>query len=101
MDKTDEPRPDKIRLTKCICSCNRCQAGRFQLKCQFADVGRCYYRSVKRILVVLCLTIAQAYAQKVTINYPARTGSNWPLWMAKEGGYYQKYGLDVDLVFGV
>lgn len=39
--------------------------------------------------------------QKITINYPARTGSNWPLFIAKEGGYYQKYGLDVTLAFGV
>jgi ABC-type nitrate/sulfonate/bicarbonate transport system substrate-binding protein len=39
--------------------------------------------------------------QKVTINYPNRSGSNWPLFLAKEGGYYQKYGLDVTLVFGV
>ena len=39
--------------------------------------------------------------QKLTINFPARTGSNWPLFIAKEGGYYQKYGLDVTLVFGV
>jgi ABC-type nitrate/sulfonate/bicarbonate transport system substrate-binding protein len=39
--------------------------------------------------------------QKITINYPNRSGSNWPLFLAKEGGYYQKYGLDVNLVFGV
>lgn len=39
--------------------------------------------------------------QKITINYPARTGTTWPLYIAKEGGYYQKYGLDVNLVFGV
>src|SRR5579863_3912321 len=39
--------------------------------------------------------------QKVTINYPNRSGSNWPLFLAKEGGYYQKYGLDVTLTFGV
>jgi ABC-type nitrate/sulfonate/bicarbonate transport system substrate-binding protein len=44
---------------------------------------------------------AQAPLRKITINYPARTGSNWPLWIAKEAGYYQKYGLDVTLVFGV
>ena len=35
---------------------------------------------------------------KVTINYPTRSGASWPLFLAKEGGYYQKYGLDVDLV---
>jgi ABC-type nitrate/sulfonate/bicarbonate transport system substrate-binding protein len=39
--------------------------------------------------------------QKITINYPNRSGSNWPLFLAKDGGYYQKYGLDVTLTFGV
>lgn len=39
--------------------------------------------------------------QKITINFPTRSGASWPLFMAKEGGFYQKYGLDVNLVFGV
>ena len=39
--------------------------------------------------------------QKITINYPSRTGTSWPFYIAKEAGYYQKYGLDVNLVFGV
>src|SRR5262245_3662679 len=39
--------------------------------------------------------------QKVTINYPTRSGATWPLYIAKEGGYYAKNGLDVDLQFGV
>jgi len=39
--------------------------------------------------------------QKITINYPTRSGASWPMYIAKEGGYYQKYGLDVDLKFGV
>jgi ABC-type nitrate/sulfonate/bicarbonate transport system substrate-binding protein len=43
----------------------------------------------------------QGGLQKVSINYPNRSGSNWPLFLAKDGGYYQKYGLDVNLVFGV
>src|ERR1043165_605016 len=42
----------------------------------------------------------QAPLQKVSINYPARSGGSWPLFIAKEGGYYQKYGLDVSLEFG-
>jgi len=37
--------------------------------------------------------------QKITINFPTRSGASWPLFIAKEGGYYQKYGLDADLVF--
>ena len=44
---------------------------------------------------------AQGPLQKLTINYPTRTGQVWPLYLAKEGGYYQKYGFDVNLVFGV
>src|SRR5262245_37441274 len=39
-------------------------------------------------------------AQKITINFPTRSGASWPMFIAKEGGYYQKYGLDVNLVFG-
>src|SRR5262245_62883219 len=37
--------------------------------------------------------------QKITINFPTRSGASWPLFIAKEGGYYQKYGLDTNLVF--
>ena len=37
--------------------------------------------------------------QKITLNYPTRSGASWPLFIAKEGGYYQKQGLDVTLVF--
>jgi ABC-type nitrate/sulfonate/bicarbonate transport system substrate-binding protein len=37
--------------------------------------------------------------RQVTINYPARTGTTWPLYIAKEAGYYEKQGLDVKLVF--
>jgi ABC-type nitrate/sulfonate/bicarbonate transport system substrate-binding protein len=39
--------------------------------------------------------------QKVNINYPTRTGQVWPQYIAKEGGYYEKYGFDANLVFGV
>ena len=56
-------------------------------------------------LLVVALTVPMAFTQqaglqKVKINYPARSGGSWPLFIAKEGGYYQKYGLDVELVFG-
>jgi ABC-type nitrate/sulfonate/bicarbonate transport system substrate-binding protein len=44
---------------------------------------------------------ASAAPRKVTINYPNKSGSQWPLFLAKEGGFYAKYGLDVDLSFGV
>src|SRR5215510_3892515 len=56
-------------------------------------------------IALLLLAGAAAFAaqqpQKIKINYPARTGTTWPLYIAKDGGYYAKYGFDVDLVFGV
>jgi ABC-type nitrate/sulfonate/bicarbonate transport system substrate-binding protein len=61
------------------------------------------YRALRLVLgflVCASLLIAQQ-PQKLKINYPARTGTTWPLYIAKDGGYYSKYGLDVDLVFGV
>ncbi|HVV43705.1 MAG TPA: ABC transporter substrate-binding protein, partial [Bryobacteraceae bacterium] len=39
--------------------------------------------------------------QKITINYATRTGTSWPLYIAKEAGYFRKYGLDVDIAFAV
>jgi ABC-type nitrate/sulfonate/bicarbonate transport system substrate-binding protein len=57
-------------------------------------------------LLVLAIVVsssanAQTQAlQKISINYPARSGGSWPMFIAKEGGYYQKYGLDVTLAFG-
>src|SRR5580658_5815017 len=59
-------------------------------------------------LAMACLAIAGTSSaqsapplQKITINYPSRTGTTWPFYIAKEAGYYQKHGLDVNLVFGV
>jgi ABC-type nitrate/sulfonate/bicarbonate transport system substrate-binding protein len=64
-------------------------------------------RLVGSVLTIAALVVAfggsnQAQQpQKITINYPTRSGASWPMYIAKEGGYYQKYGLDVDLQFGV
>jgi ABC-type nitrate/sulfonate/bicarbonate transport system substrate-binding protein len=38
--------------------------------------------------------------RSIRINYPTLSGGSWHLFMAKEGGYYEKYGLDVELLFG-
>jgi ABC-type nitrate/sulfonate/bicarbonate transport system substrate-binding protein len=52
-------------------------------------------------LIVALFVVNASAQQKITINYPNRSGANWPLFLAKEGGYYQRYGLDVTLTFGV
>jgi ABC-type nitrate/sulfonate/bicarbonate transport system substrate-binding protein len=56
---------------------------------------------LSRILIAVLIAGAACGQQKITINYPTRTGQIWPLYLAKEGGYYQKYGMDATLVFGV
>jgi len=52
-------------------------------------------------VTVARLAAPQSALQKITINYATRTGTTWPLYIAKEAGYFQKYGLDADIVFGV
>lgn len=52
-------------------------------------------------LALLAALPVLAQLKEITINYPAKAPANWPLFLAKEGGYYQKYGLDAKLVFAV
>ena len=55
---------------------------------------------ISRIALILVMVATLApQPQKIIINYPTRSGASWPLFIAKEGGYYQKYGLDANLVF--
>jgi len=49
--------------------------------------------------LVFTATLLAQQPQKITVNFPTRSGASWPLFIAKEGGYYQKYGLDANLVF--
>jgi ABC-type nitrate/sulfonate/bicarbonate transport system substrate-binding protein len=58
---------------------------------------------VRRLFWIAALVALPAFAQlkEITINYPAKAPANWPLFLAKEGGYYQKNGLDAKLVFAV
>jgi len=58
---------------------------------------------MKFLLFAVLFSTLPAFAQlrNITINYPAKAPANWPLFLAKEGGYYQKYGLNAKLVFAV
>ncbi len=54
------------------------------------------------VAMVGCSSTPEATpARKIVINYPNKSGSQWPLFLAKEAKLYEKYGLDVDLKFGV
>ena len=59
-------------------------------------------RLAAAIAILIAAVIAPAQPlQKITINYASRTGTTWPLYIAKEAGYFQKYGFDVEMVFAV
>jgi ABC-type nitrate/sulfonate/bicarbonate transport system substrate-binding protein len=58
-------------------------------------------RYVQIIAAAIWALPALAQQRPITINYPAKAPANWPLFLAKEGGYYAKYGLDAKLVFAV
>src|SRR3979490_2159173 len=53
------------------------------------------------VCAVAGLALFAQTPQNITINYPAKAPANWPLFLAKEGGYYQKYGVNATMVFGV
>ena len=56
---------------------------------------------VPTCLSALVLLAACSQAPKdVTISYPAKAPANWPLFLAQEGGYYKKQGLNTKLEFG-
>ena len=66
-----------------------------------AEMRFSWFRGFVALLLFVPLPAGAQRPQKITINFPTRSGASWPLFIAKEGGYYQKYGLDVDLQFGV
>jgi ABC-type nitrate/sulfonate/bicarbonate transport system substrate-binding protein len=56
---------------------------------------------VAALCALAAFTVVAQAPQNITINYPAKAPANWPLFLAKEGGYYQKYGVNANMVFGV
>jgi len=66
-------------------------------------------RSRRRLLVhkplIVALTLvliglsAKAFAQPVKLGYAALTAGQAAPWMAKEGGYLSKYGIEAELIY--
>jgi ABC-type nitrate/sulfonate/bicarbonate transport system substrate-binding protein len=51
------------------------------------------------VFIISTTAVSVQSLQAVTVNFPTRSGASWPLFLAKEGGYYEKHGLNVTLVF--
>jgi ABC-type nitrate/sulfonate/bicarbonate transport system substrate-binding protein len=62
-----------------------------------------FRRSLAFAIVItwFCCFGQQQPLQKITINFATRTGTSWPMYIAKEAGYFEKYGLDANLAFAV
>jgi NitT/TauT family transport system substrate-binding protein len=62
---------------------------------------RLFFR--KSLIVALTLVPfgfgPKAYAQPIKLGYAALTAGQAAPWMAKEGGYFSKYGLEAELIY--
>lgn len=62
-----------------------------------------------RVVLLLCITALWSSSQRVsaqerklepfTVSYASVSGTRAPLWIAKDFGLFQKYGLDVNLIY--
>jgi NitT/TauT family transport system substrate-binding protein len=54
-------------------------------------------------VVALTVTLlgfsTKAFAESLKLGYAALSGSQVAVWMAKEGGYLSKYGIDAELIY--
>ncbi|MBI4524877.1 MAG: ABC transporter substrate-binding protein [Deltaproteobacteria bacterium] len=51
------------------------------------------------VLVITSLSLSAAQEQKLKVGYSAISGSMAWVWTAKEAGYFDRHGLQVDLVY--
>jgi NitT/TauT family transport system substrate-binding protein len=63
--------------------------------------GRPFFRSllVVGLTVVLLGFSAKAFAESIKLGYAALSGAHVAVWMAKEGGYFSKHGIDAELIY--
>lgn len=66
-----------------------------------SPISRRSFLTIPAVLAVVEAAPRAQSGQAITINYPTRSGASWPLYIAKDAGYYSKQGLDVNLLFGV
>ena len=51
------------------------------------------------VLVLTLLSRADALAEPIKLGYAALSGAQVAAWMAKEGGYLSKYGIEAELIY--
>ena len=57
-------------------------------------------KSLSMVLFLQCFfALPPAKAEKVHFSYSSLTGSQSPLWVAREAGFFKKHNIDADLVY--
>jgi len=50
------------------------------------------------LAVALAATHSPAFAQKLMLGYSSLSSNQTPIWVAKEEGFYKRFGVDADLI---
>ena len=50
------------------------------------------------LVVALAATHSPAFAQKLMLGYSSLSSNQTPIWVAKEEGFYKRFGVDADLI---
>lgn len=85
---------------------------RFEAILSKAFGGRFVGNRRRRCIAIVLLATSAIFSFSATLSLAeplkkavamvgARSGASWPLWIAREARLYEKYGLDVDLVYAV
>jgi NitT/TauT family transport system substrate-binding protein len=63
--------------------------------------GRLFSHKFFPVVLTLLLLVfsAKAFAQPIKLGYAALSGAQVGAWMAKEGGYLSKYGIEAELIY--
>src|SRR5574337_491823 len=56
-----------------------------------------FVKSLALALALLCSS--EVGAETIKVAYAALSGTQVALWMAKEGGYLSKYGIDAEIIY--
>jgi len=69
------------------------------------SIGKWISGAAAAVAAIAAIMATPAAAQQkmvdATIIYGAPSSTSWPLWLAKEGGYFEKYGINAKVEFGM
>src|SRR5688572_27536529 len=58
-----------------------------------------FRKSLAIAMTVIALSSAEVFSQPIKLGYAALSAGQVTAWMAKEGGYLSKYGIEAELIY--